>query len=90
MDARYRFRLRPPGERLALLIRERDDDGCFFVASHTGLRLPLTDRTLATCAVQTSLMTFKVIAGIHLEALRLWRKGATLHPRPAAPVSPRS
>ena len=90
MEAGYRFRLRAPGERLALVIRESDEGGCFLVASHTGRRLPLTDRALAICAARTSFMTFKVFAGIHLEALRLWRKGAPLHPRPAAPQSPRT
>ena len=90
MEAGYRFRLRPPDERLAMVIRECDDEGCFLVASHTGLRLPLTDRALAACAARTCFMTFKVMAGIHLEALHLWRKGAPLHPPPTAPESPRT
>ena len=30
-------------------------------------------------------MTLKVIAGIHWEALRLWRKGLRIVPRPPPP-----
>ncbi len=30
-------------------------------------------------------MTVKVIAAIHWEALRLWRRGARIEPRPQAP-----
>lgn len=83
MAARYRFMLREPGGRLALVIRESDQAGTFFVASHTGQRLPLRTAALLTCLARTSLMTFKVVAGIHLEALRLWLKGAPYHRRPS-------
>lgn len=83
MAARYHFRLRAPGDRLTMAIRETDDGGCFFVASHTAKRLPLKDRALLGCVVGHSLMTLKVITGIHLEALRLWLKGAPYFPREA-------
>jgi len=35
---------------------------------------------------QYPLMTLKVIAGIHMEALKLWLKGVKLVPRAPAPV----
>lgn len=85
MDTRYRFRLRRPDARLGLVIREHDRDGCLLVASHTGVRLPLDTRTLLACLARTSLMTLKVFGGIHLEALRLWLKGAPYHPEPVPP-----
>jgi DUF1365 family protein len=34
------------------------------------------------------LLTLKVIAGIHFEALRLWAKGLRLQTRPPAPEQP--
>jgi DUF1365 family protein len=34
------------------------------------------------------LMTLKIVAGIHWEALKLWRKGLTLKDRPPAPQIP--
>jgi DUF1365 family protein len=33
------------------------------------------------------LLTWKIMAGIHWEALKLWLKGAAFHKRPPAPVS---
>lgn len=86
MAAAYNFALRPPGEALDLVIRETDADGLFFVASQTGRRQPLDDRHLAAALVRNMVMTFKVIGGIHLEALRLWLKGAPYHPKAAGRV----
>ena len=85
MGARYRFRLVPPGEAYALAIRERLDDGPILVATHTARRYPLSDRSLLAAFCLYPLMTLKVIAGIHWEALRLWLKGAPLQERLHAP-----
>ena len=81
MAARYEFSLRAPDTRLAVAIREHDAEGCFLVATQRGERRPLTDRALLVALARNLLMTFKVIAGIHLEALRLWLKGAPYVPR---------
>ena len=86
MAAAYHFTLEPPGETLDLVIRETDRDGVFFTASQTGQRRPLTDRALAACLMRNLAMTFKVIGGIHVEALRLWLKGAPYHPKTAGQV----
>jgi DUF1365 family protein len=43
---------------------------------------PLTDRALAGAFVRYPLMTLKVVAAIHVEALRLWRRGAPVFPNP--------
>jgi DUF1365 family protein len=86
MAAAYEFTLKPPGERLDLVIRETDRDGLFFTASQTGRALPLDDRNLALCLLRNLAMTLKVIGGIHVEALRLWLKGAPFHPRTADPI----
>jgi len=81
MDATYEVALRPPGERLAISVRERDAEGVFLVASHTGRRVPLTDAAIVSRVVRDPLMTLKVTAGLHVEALALWLKGAPRHPR---------
>ena len=41
---------------------------------------------LLRSAVSLPLLTFKIIAAIHWEALRLWLKGAALVPRLATPA----
>jgi DUF1365 family protein len=83
MQAAYNFVLQPPGETLELVIRETGPEGLFFTASQTGRRRPLDDRALLGCLLRNLAMTFKVIGGIHVEALRLWLKGAPYHPQTA-------
>jgi DUF1365 family protein len=84
MAARYRFRLDDPEARLELVIAESDRDGELLVASHTGERGRLSDRALLGAFLAFPLLTAKVIAAIHWQALRLWLKGARLEPRPAS------
>ncbi len=81
MAASYHFALQPPDETLELVIRETGPEGLFFTASQTGRMRPLDDRTLRRCLLRNLAMTFKVIGGIHVEALRLWLKGAPYHPK---------
>lgn len=46
---------------------------------------PLTTRGLLRALLTAPLMTLGVMARIHLQALKLWRKGAKYHPVPALP-----
>ena len=77
LDGSYRFRLSPPGERIAVQIRQHGPGGALqLIATQTGRREDLTDHTMVKALIRHPLMTVKVIAGIHWEALHLWRKGA--------------
>lgn len=87
MDCRYRFRIVPPGERMAIVIRQSDAEGDLLVATHRARRLAFSDRNLLRCLLGHPLMTLKVISAIHWQALRLWLKGARVHERPPAPAS---
>jgi len=84
MDCTYRFRLTEPGERLAVLIRQADAQGELLIATLTGNRVDLDDKSIARAFIRHPLMTAKVMAAIHWEALWLWVKGARLVPRPGA------
>jgi DUF1365 family protein len=88
LTGRYAFRLRAPDARLAIAIREEDGDGPVMVAAQNGRRLPFTSATVLHAFLRYPLMTLKVIAAIHFEALRLWRKGARFYRRPAPPPHP--
>ncbi len=88
MALTYDFHVLPPAARLAISIVARDAEGPLLVAALASRRQPLTDATLARAAVAYPLMTLKVIAGIHWEALLLWIKGVRLHARPAPPAHP--
>lgn len=85
MDHRYDFTVHDPGARYAIHIRESDQEGDVLVATFNARRRPLNDRALAAAVAGHPLMTLKVIAAIHWEALRLWRKGVPAQKRPPAP-----
>lgn len=85
MDMRYHFRVTPPAERVAIGIAEHDGAGLLLAASFEGAARPITDRELARVFLTHPLLTLKVIAGIHWEALRLWLKGVPSTGRPPAP-----
>jgi uncharacterized protein len=75
VDGRYRMSFAPPGDRLAIQMGLEQDGERIFAASLTGTRLPLTNRTLGRMLVRYPLMTAKVTALIHLQGLRLHRRG---------------
>ena len=90
METRYNFRLTKPDARIAVAIRQTDAEGPVLDAVFTGARKELTDRTLLAAFFAYPLMTFKVIVGIHWEALKLLLKGMKLRkgaPDPAHPVT---
>jgi uncharacterized protein len=84
MAMRYRFRIAPPGDEVKLRILETDRDGPLLAATFIGRHRALTTRALLRAFVALPLMTVKIIAAIHWEALRLWLKGARLVARPDA------
>jgi len=87
-DMGYHFRVEPPAARLRIGVDVHDADGA---ALHTGWeagRRPLSDAALLRVFVTHPLLTLKVVAAIHWEALRLWLKGTPLHPHvPASTLS---
>ncbi|MBP2305697.1 DUF1365 family protein [Azospirillum melinis] len=92
METAYHFRIRPPGglagEPLAVSIRQTDAEGPVLHAALTARRVELTDGAILRAWARHPLMTAKVVAGIHWEALHLWRKGLAIRPRPPAPADP--
>lgn len=87
METIYTFRIRPPDQRLAVAIRQSDAGGPLLHAVMTGRRRALSDAALARMLLRYPMMTLTVIAAIHWEAFRLWRKGLPLVSRDPAPVN---
>ena len=83
MEMDYVFRGRPPAETLPLAIDGRDAQGLLIATAMTGRRRPLTDRALVAAALSMPLLTLKVVAAIHWEALKLWLKRTPLTRKPA-------
>ena len=88
MGLSYRFAVRPPGEAVRVGVDVDDDEGLLLTTSFAGERRPLTDAGLLRAWAAHPLLTLKVIAAIHWEALRLWRKRIGVRRRPAVPASP--
>lgn len=87
MAMRYHFRVLPPGNDVRLRILETDPEGPLLAATFNGRRRALTTPALLRAFGAFPLVTFKIIAAIHWEALRLWIKGARMVPRGTAPAS---
>jgi len=75
MDCRYEFRPTPPGDKVRIAIHETQDDQPLLYAAFTGDRHEMTNAMLMRLFVTHPLMTLKVTASIHFEALRLIAKG---------------
>jgi DUF1365 family protein len=86
MEATYEFRVRPPDERVAVLVREHVHQGQVLTASLVARRRALTKANLWRVFATHPMVTLKVIGGIHWEALRLWGKGATFRRHGPAPA----
>ena len=89
MGARYDFRVGRPGEELQFRILESDAEGPLLAASFSGKATHLATGPIVRQLLKIPLLGFKIVAGIHFEALRLWPKGAKFHksPPPPAPAS---
>jgi DUF1365 family protein len=85
MQARYRFRLSKPDQRLAVTIEEFQDGSPMLIATQTGSMQALNDRSLLLALLRTPLMTFKVITAIHWQALKIWLRGAPFFRKPEPP-----
>lgn len=74
-DLRYEFEVTPPGERAIVAMIVKRGGEVALTASFAGERRALSDANLLRAWAGNPLMTFKVIAGIHWEALKMWAKG---------------
>ena len=79
MDCAYDFRIRPPGEDVAIAIHEEEAGRPILNASFYGRRKSLSDWSLLSALLRYPLMTLKVFMGIHFEAGRLILKGIRRH-----------
>jgi DUF1365 family protein len=84
MNLRYEFRITPPDDvvRVAMTVKRGEDIA--LTASFSGEHRALTDANLLRLWTSHPAMTFKVIAGIHWEALKMWLKGVRFIGRSSA------
>ena len=78
MDCEYNFRVLKPSNTISVIIDQRDKNGKLLYASQDGVAQELNEKNLLFSYISHPLMTFKIIAAIHYEALKLWIKGIKL------------
>ncbi|MDB5392561.1 MAG: hypothetical protein JWM91_67 [Rhodospirillales bacterium] len=88
MDMSYAFKVQPPEASVAVGVDVLDPKGLMLTTSLRGKRRELSDAAIAGTFVRHPLLTLKVIAGIHWEALQLWLKGMKITERPPRPDRP--
>ena len=91
LDLDYVFRIEPPASEraaLSLAVVANDRVGALVNARFDAERRRLDDAALARVFFSHPLLTLKVVAAIHWEALRLAMKGVRLQAKPAAPCCP--
>jgi len=87
MAMTYGFEVTTPGDRIATTIHGHTRDGALIIAAaFTGEARALSHGALLRALVAYPLLTLKVVAAIHVEALKLWLKGVRLRPLPPAPA----
>lgn len=88
MDMTYDFRVVAPAEAAVIAMQVSDPAGPMLSATFAGKRERLTTAGLLKAWLAHPLLTLKVIAGIHWEALKLLAKGVKLRPAVAEPNAP--
>ncbi len=87
MEMSYAFALTRPGETIATHVDGLDAEGRrLILASFKGGRRAISDGALLRLLVVHPLMTLKVVAAIHFEAVKLLAKGLRLRPEPPRPA----
>lgn len=88
MDMTYRWRFNTPAQRLLLHMENWHNSpaphvpACQFDATLTLEGVPATRKALISALARQPLMSAKTVAGIHLQALRLWAKRIPIFDHP--------
>jgi DUF1365 family protein len=81
MDMRYFFTMSEPKETMSWRILEKQNGQPILAATYFGRKNTLKTSNLLKFFLQIPLLTWKILVGIHFEALRLWLKGLQVVPR---------
>jgi DUF1365 family protein len=84
---RYFFTMSEPYQTMSWRILEKQDNTPILAATYFGRQKALNTKNLARFFLQIPLLTWKILIGIHFEAVRLWLKGLRYVPRKRAEKS---
>jgi len=82
MDLQYQWLFSPPAEKLLVHMENHDKAGRFFDATMTLRRADWTPFNVAAALARHPLMTFKTIAAIYFQSLKLRLKRTPFYPNP--------
>ncbi len=82
MDMEYGWRFGTPGDRLWVHMENRREGERVFEATLSLERRPMTSMELGRSLLLRPTMTWKIVAAIYFQALRLWLRGATFYAHP--------
>ncbi len=83
MARHYDWRFSAPAEQLRVHMNVNGEQGPEFDATLVLDRLPLTARNLAATLARFPMMSFKVVAAIHWQALLIWLRRNPVYDHPA-------
>ena len=87
MNCYYKFSIKIPTNKLSFLIEQfNNKDEKILIASQYGKELTFTSATILKSFFQHPLMTFKVILGIHYQAMKIYFKGGKYYSRNKKPI----
>ncbi|MET0268489.1 MAG: DUF1365 domain-containing protein [Duganella sp.] len=84
VQGEYRFRFRLGSGAHCINIDYHDADGLLLKTAVAGHPQPLTDGAVLRALLRYPLLGFAIVARIHWQALRLWRKGVPFFRKPPA------
>jgi uncharacterized protein len=83
MDVSYRWNFSMPGQHLLIHMQNLREQAPLFEATLDLERRSISSGSLAAALIRFPLMTLKVVAAIHWQALRLWLKRVPIFTHPA-------
>lgn len=81
----YEFRFNEPAQQLDVSIVWLDQGNRAMIATQRMTQVPIGDWPLLKTFFALPLMTLKVVAAIHWQALKIWVKGARFYKKPKPP-----
>jgi hypothetical protein len=84
-DGRYQFRIRPPGDDVLVGVALRDSAGPLLRTHFRGVARSVDGPSVLRLFVGHPLLTAKIVAAIHWEALKLFAKGVPVVRRHVSP-----
>ncbi|PHR51924.1 DUF1365 domain-containing protein [Cycloclasticus sp.] len=82
MDMRYFWRFNTPSEKLAVYMKNTQDDETFFDVNLSLKRKEINSLNLCAALVKFPLMTWQVITGIYWQSLKLWLRKTPFYDHP--------